>query len=78
MTRARVRSLKNANVVALAFLLILLTVACSRISTPEGWSAGVVKGDALIIGTAEGSLLAVDKINGSTLWRAAPRQDRCC
>ena len=70
MTRVRVRSLKNANVVALAFLLILLTVACSRISTPEGWSAGVVKDDALIIGTAEGSLLAVDKINGSTLWRA--------
>ncbi|MFP6652680.1 MAG: PQQ-binding-like beta-propeller repeat protein [Dehalococcoidia bacterium] len=50
--------------------MILLTAACSRISTPEGWSAGVVKDDALIIGTAEGSLLAVDKINGSTLWRA--------
>ncbi|MCD5398259.1 MAG: PQQ-binding-like beta-propeller repeat protein [Dehalococcoidia bacterium] len=50
--------------------MILLTAACSSISTPEGWSAGVVKGDALIIGTAEGSLLAVDKINGSTLWRA--------
>ena len=69
MTRLRVRTLRRANVLALALVLVILTAACSRIAPPEGWSAGVVKGDALIIGTAEGSILAVDKNDGSTLWR---------
>jgi outer membrane protein assembly factor BamB len=61
--------LRGANALALALFLVLLTAACSRIATPEGWSAGVVKDDALYIGTAEGSLLAVNRTDGSTIWR---------
>ena len=56
-----------------AFVMLMLTAllaaaACARISDPEGWSGGVVTDDALIIGTMEGQVLAVDKNDGSTLW----------
>ena len=69
MSCVRVHALKRANVLALALVLVMLTAACARISGPEGWSGGVVKDDTLYIGTADGSLLAVDKTDGSTLWR---------
>jgi len=73
MNHDRVRALRSANVLALALVLVILTAACSRINEPEGWSGGVVKDDTLYIGTVEGSLLAVDKNNGATLWRAELR-----
>ena len=53
---------------ALLVALVLVTAACARISEPEGFSGGVISGDALIIGTEEGTVLAVDKIEGTTLW----------
>ena len=70
MSYVRIHALRRANVLVLALALVILTAACSRISQPEGWSGGVVKGDTLYIGTSEGSLLAVDKNDGSTLWRS--------
>jgi outer membrane protein assembly factor BamB len=69
MNNVRVRALRSANIVALALMLVLITAACSRIATPEGWSGGVVTGDTLIIGTPDGSLLAINKLDGSTIWR---------
>ena len=73
MSYVRIHALRRANVLVLALALVILTAACSRISQPEGWSGGVVKGDTLYIGTSEGSLLAVDKNDGSTLWRSELR-----
>jgi outer membrane protein assembly factor BamB len=63
---------------ALSAVLLLLTAsACGRIARPEGWSAGVVIDDmpigtrmydALVIGTRDGTLIALDRSNGATLW----------
>ena len=58
----------RATFAALMVALVLVASACARISEPKGWSGGVISGDALIIGTEEGSVLAVDKIEGTTLW----------
>ena len=69
MSNVRVRALRSAKLVALALMLVLITAACSRIATPEGWSGGVVTGDMLIIGTPDGTLLAINKLDGSTIWR---------
>lgn len=41
----------------LLFLLVVV-VGCSRIGTPQGWSAGSVAGENLFIGTMEGEVLA--------------------
>ena len=64
-------------ILAFAAALLLLATACGQIATPEGWSAGVVfdgaaigarTHDALVIGTRDGTLIALDRTNGSTLW----------
>ena len=53
-----------------ALLALCLALAgCSRIGTPQGWSAGSVSGDNLFIGTMEGELLAVQKETGDLAWR---------
>ncbi len=68
---------KRLPFLALAAALMLLAAACGQIATPEGWSAGVVidgaatgagTNDALVIGTRDGTLIALDKSNGATLW----------
>ena len=65
---------------ALLVALVLVAAGCAQISTPKGWSGGVISGDALIIGTEDGTVLAVDKIEGTTLWvqglRGEPEVDR--
>lgn len=48
--------------------LILFAIACTGIDQPRGWSGGVISGDALIIGTEDGHVLAVDKVDGTTIW----------
>ena len=53
-----------------AQLLVLLSlVACARVGSPEGWSAGVVTDEALYIGTREGDLRALATSTGDTLWK---------
>ena len=52
----------------LLFLLVVV-VGCSRIGTPQGWSAGSVAGENLFIGTMEGEVLAVHKETGGLAWR---------
>ena len=59
---------RKAILPALIVALVLAAFGCARISEPVGWSGGVISGDALIIGTQEGTVLAVDKIEGTTLW----------
>ncbi len=48
--------------------LFFLAIACTGVSQPRGWSGGVISGDALIIGTEDGTVLAVDKEEGTTIW----------
>lgn len=43
-------------------------VGCSRVGAPEGWSAGVVSGDTLFIGTMDGELRALDIESGERVW----------
>lgn len=50
-------------------LLLLTLAACAGIATPQGWSGGVVNGDVLYIGTMQGEVLAVDRINQQTRWK---------
>ena len=53
----------------LSLTLVLLAVAgCARIKNPEGWAGGVVEGDTLYIGSAEGELVALDRSSGERLW----------
>ena len=49
--------------------VVLVVAACGRIARPEGWSAGVIVGDVLVIGTMEGSVMALDRATGSTVWQ---------
>ena len=51
------------------FAAVALLVGCSRVSNPQGWSAGTVAGETLYIGTMEGEVLAVSKDTGATVWR---------
>ena len=55
-------------VLALVLTLLALT-ACARIRAPEGGSGGLVHGNVLFAGTAEGRLVALDKTSGETIWR---------
>ena len=52
-----------------AVCLCIALLGCSRLGTPQGWSAGSVSGDNLFIGTMEGELLAVEKETGGLAWR---------
>ena len=49
--------------------LSVVLLGCSRLGTPQGWSAGNVSGDNLFIGTMEGEILAVEKETGGLAWR---------
>ena len=59
-------------------LLLLASVACARLATPEGWSAAAVAADVeyrgvtyeevVYIGTREGQILALDGSSGDALW----------
>lgn len=71
--RLMARVSRNASFPALMVALVLVAAGCARISEPEGFSGGVISGNALIIGTEEGTILAVDKIEGTTLWVQALR-----
>ena len=68
---------KALALLAIASVVLALATACGQIATPEGWSAGVaIDGvtigsrtvDALVIGTRDGTLIALDRTNGATLW----------
>ena len=59
----------RSRLLVLSVIAILLLSACSRIGTPQGWSAGAVNDDTLFIGTIEGEVLAVDKETGAERWR---------
>ena len=51
----------NLPLIVLAPLFLLLALsACARVSSPQGWSAGVIKDDRLYIGTIEGEVRALD------------------
>ncbi len=58
---------------AVLFILILLAlsvlVGCSAVRRPQGWSAGIVDGDTLFIGTMQGEVMAIGKDDGSISWR---------
>ncbi|HAL46972.1 MAG TPA: hypothetical protein DCP37_04395 [Dehalococcoidia bacterium] len=60
---------RKAGIIFAALALALMAGACSRISNPQGWSGVAASGDTLVVGTQEGQLLAIDKNDGSTLWR---------
>ncbi|MDA1349480.1 MAG: PQQ-binding-like beta-propeller repeat protein [Chloroflexi bacterium] len=49
-------------------ICLLLLLACSGLSTPDGWSGGTLVGGVLYIGTEEGQLVALDKRTGEKLW----------
>ena len=49
-------------------LAALVLSACTRIGNPEGGTGGVVSGDALIIGTRSGEVIALDRDTGEKLW----------
>lgn len=66
--RLMTRVIRGSIFPALMVALVLVGVGCAGISTPEGWSGGVISGNALIIGTSDGTVLAVDKIEGTTIW----------
>ena len=67
-----------------ATLLLLTLAACARLSTPQGWSGGVVAEDvsyggasydtALYIGTMEGDVRALDMESGYGLGFASGRE----
>ncbi len=74
---ARLPAAKGLAILAIAAAVLALATACGQIATPEGWSAGVVidgitigarTHDALVIGTRDGTLIALDRTNGATLW----------
>ncbi len=48
---------------------MLVLAGCGQIARPEGWSAGVVVDDMLVMGTMEGTVIALDKATGATKWR---------
>lgn len=60
-------------------VLIVTSMGCGRLTTPEGWSAAVVatnvdyRGttypEVVYIGTQEGHLLALDGRSGETVWK---------
>jgi outer membrane protein assembly factor BamB len=59
-----------------ALVLLLAVTACSRVSNPTGWPGGVVSGDAILIGSRDGELIALDLETGTSLWRQElPRED---
>ena len=77
LSRCRLPSSKCHVLLALAAVLLALATACGQIAKPEGWSAGVVIDDmtvgtrtydALVIGTRDGTLIALDRTNGATIW----------
>ena len=49
-------------------LVLVVVVACARLGNPDGWSGGVLAGEVLYIGTAEGELVALDRRTGVRLW----------
>ena len=51
-----------------ALVLLVAVTACSRVSTPTGWPGGVVSGNALLIGSRDGELIALDRETGAILW----------
>ncbi len=53
----------------LALCVCIALAGCSRIGTPQGWSAGSVSGNNLYIGTMEGEILSVQKETGDLDWR---------
>ena len=59
---------RTAMIPALMVALVLVAAGCVGISTPQGWSGGAISGEALIIGTEDGTVLAVDKVEGTTVW----------
>ena len=68
---------KGLALLVFAAAVLVLGTACGQIAKPEGWSAGVVIDDmtvgtrtydALVIGTRDGTLIALDKSNGATIW----------
>ena len=55
-------------------LLLLTLIACARIGTPQGWSAGTVAEDVLYIGTMEGELIALNRSDGEIIWEFPLRE----
>ncbi len=60
-------SLNIRLIFAIQIVLLLVVAGCAQISTPNGSPAGIVVGDALIIGTTAGELVALDTETGETL-----------
>lgn len=59
-----------------ALVLLAAVTACARVTQPTGWPGGVVSGDALLIGSRDGELIALDRETGAFLWRQElPRDD---
>ncbi len=58
-------------IVAVALLAGCAQSGCTRVGTPQGWSAGAVDDGVLYIGTMQGEILAVTKEKGDLEWRRA-------
>ena len=68
---------KPVALLLISVALLALASACGQIARPEGWSAGVAideatigarTHDVLVIGTRDGTVIALDRTNGATLW----------
>ena len=51
--------------------MLLVLVGCARLGVPEGWPAGLVRGDRLYTGTLDGDFRALDIETGETIWTFA-------
>jgi outer membrane protein assembly factor BamB len=70
-TQGRILHPRNGILIPFLLLSLLTLVACARIGVPNGWSGGAIVDNTIYIGTSEGELRAIDRINGDTIWRFA-------
>ena len=44
-------------------------MACGRVINPQGWSAGAITDDTIVMGTRQGEVRALDLASGETRWK---------
>ena len=74
-TPRTVRARRTPFIVLALMLTVLALTACARIRAPEGGSGGLVHGNVFFTGTAEGQVVALDKVTGEAIWRFDLRGD---
>ena len=68
-TNRRWKILNKRLMMAAVPIFVLLFTACGRVINPQGWSAGVITDDTIVIGTRQGEVLALDLVSGETRWK---------